>query len=118
MRDTLYLVDGPVKKKVLGLAVGRGGGAGSPGGTYRLSERQLKDKSSSREVSSVDKLSELREFLWCDHVGVSIQSVFKEYSHVSLLSPRAVHIVVEQGKVKVLCHSCFCTAMQTRLKLQ
>jgi len=62
----------------------------------------------------VDNLRELREFLWCDHASVTIQSVTPEYAHVGLITTKAVHLVIEQGKVKILCHACFCNAMQLR----
>jgi len=68
-------------------------------------------------VNSVDKLESLREILWCDHAGVMIQSATTGSTHVALLGKRAVHIVVEQQKVKILCHSCFVDAMQERLSL-
>jgi hypothetical protein len=65
----------------------------------------------------VDNLRELREFLWCDHAPVTIQSVTGTYAHVALSSPKGLHLVVEDGKVKILCHACFCGAMQVRFKL-
>ena len=65
----------------------------------------------------MDNLHELREFLWCDHASVTIQSASKEYTHVALSTTKAVHLVIEGGKVKILCHNCFCLAMQVRFDL-
>ncbi len=62
----------------------------------------------------MDNVKQLREFLWCNHAPVSVQSVTKDYAHVSMLTDKAIHIVIEENKVKILCHSCFCDAMQKR----
>jgi hypothetical protein len=66
----------------------------------------------------VDNLRELKEFVWCDHSPVSIKGFTGEYTHVALMTSKAVHIVCEQGKVKILCHSCFVDAMKVRFSLQ
>lgn len=68
-------------------------------------------------MNSVDNLRELREFVWCDHVALSIQGYGPEYTHAAIIGGKAVHIVAEQGKVKFLCHSCFTMAMQERFNL-
>lgn len=65
----------------------------------------------------MDNLRELREFVWCNHVALSIQGYGPEYTHAALIGTRAVHIVCEQGKVKFLCHECFTIAMQERFNL-
>lgn len=65
----------------------------------------------------MDKFETLRQMVWCDHAGVTIQSATKGTTHVGLLGGKAVHVVIEEGKVKILCHQCFCDAMQLRFKL-
>lgn len=68
-------------------------------------------------MSSVDNLKQLRELLWCDHSGVALQAMTEGYTHVAVYNLLAVHIVVEQGKVKILCHACYILAMKVRFKL-
>jgi len=63
----------------------------------------------------VDNLRELKELKWCDHSPVVIQSYLADgYTHVSMHGGIATHLVVEKGTVKILCHACFCSAMQLR----
>lgn len=111
-------MDGQVNKKVLSLVAGRGGGAGSPSEGAPAVRTRYAEIFSRRGVNSVDISHELGEILWCDHAGVSVQGFTREYTHVALLSIKAVHIVVELKKVKVLCHDCFVKAMQVRFDLQ
>lgn len=63
----------------------------------------------------MDNLNGLREIKWCDHAGVSLNSAFTGRAHVSVMHHKAVHIVVEDGIVKIICHSCFVHAMQVGL---
>ena len=63
-------------------------------------------------MNSVDNLRQLKEFLWCDHVGLSIQSYGPVTMHAALVSKAAVHIVLEDGKIKVICHGCWVANQQ------
>jgi len=62
-----------------------------------------------------DKSNSLREFLWCDHAPVGVPTLKDGVAHLVILPERSVHLVVEQGKIKILCHPCFCVATQVRL---
>lgn len=75
----------------------------------------LKKSSISSRGDSVDNLQTLREMLWCDHVKLIFQDGSPYSTHVALLSKQDVHIIIESGKVKLLCHECFVTAMKVRL---
>jgi len=63
----------------------------------------------------VDKGKNLKEFVWCDHAPVGFPTLTAGVAHLAILPERAVHIVVEEGKVKILCHSCFVAATQIRI---
>jgi hypothetical protein len=66
-------------------------------------------------VNSVDNL--VSQALWCDHVAA--KGMFLGSERISLLlSPRqttAVHIVVEEGNVKLMCTACYMKAVQIPL---
>jgi hypothetical protein len=68
-----------------------------------------------RGVNSVDNA--VSQALWCDHVAAKGMFLGSERLSI-LLSPRqmtAVHIVVEEGKVKMMCTSCYMKAVQIPL---
>ena len=65
-----------------------------------------------REVNSVDK-SPVSEAIWCDEVLA--RGMFVGENRLSVVLQRgqgAVHIVVEEGKVKLMCTSCYMKAVQ------
>ena len=66
-------------------------------------------------MNSVDKLAS--QAIWCDHVSAKGMFIGSERTSL-LLSPRqttAVHIVVEEGKVKLMCTACYMKAVQIPL---
>lgn len=60
-------------------------------------------------VDTVDNLAKLHELLWCKHVDVMPQRMFGHATtiHAYLRGKAAAHIVVEGGKVTLLCNSCW-----------
>jgi len=62
----------------------------------------------------VYNLHELKQFVWCNHAVLVIQSHTPEYTHANLITTKAVHLIMEQSKLKILCHTCFVAAQQLR----
>lgn len=65
----------------------------------------------------MDTGDNIKEAKWCDHVKAAGFWQPGEYSTVLVDTPH-VHIVVEQGVVKILCGLCFYKAIDLREKLK
>jgi hypothetical protein len=69
-------------------------------------------------VNSVDSGENLAEVVWCDHVSAHGQWFSdQKVPAVSIYQPRGkkIWLVVEGGKVKVMCETCFMIAVQRPL---
>jgi len=65
-------------------------------------------------VNSVDKLTEIK---WCDHVHVSVDFL-KATVPTALITSPVTYLIVEEGKIKLLCGNCLRTALAHRLDLR
>jgi hypothetical protein len=59
---------------------------------------------SRREVNSVDNL---KEMIACDHLSVVWQPLLNTNVPHAWIRSKAMYVVVEEGKVKLLCPDCF-----------
>jgi hypothetical protein len=66
-------------------------------------------------VNSVDSVDNLREVVWCDHVQINKHQHIGSSTFDATLKGRT-HIVIEEGKVKLLCDHCY--ALSLNLPLQ
>jgi hypothetical protein len=80
----------------------------------RQSEPHLTFKSSRSTVNSVDN-GDKKEFVWCDHVAAKGYRVDSRYPAILRISSRGVNLIVEEGKIKVLCDTCLMKALQVPL---
>lgn len=71
------------------------------------SEREDKSRSA---VDSVDKLNEIK---WCDHVYVSVDFL-KASVPTALITSPLTYLIVEDGKIKLLCGNCLRVALAHR----
>lgn len=62
-------------------------------------------------MGTVDKLNEIT---WCDHVHVSVDFL-KASVPTALISSPLTYLIVEEGKIKLLCGNCLRTALAHRL---
>ena len=61
-----------------------------------------------------DSVDNLTAIVWCDHLAVVPQPmILTNVRHAWLKKP--CYLVVEDGKIKLLCSSCWCKAVQTHL---
>jgi hypothetical protein len=74
----------------------------------------LREEKSRSAVKSVDN-EEKKEFVWCDHILASGYRVDRRYPAILRISTRGANLIVEEGKVKVLCDSCLMKGLQTPL---
>jgi len=54
----------------------------------------------------------LTEVLWCNHVPVAAGNIRTESHHIVIYHNKPTHLVIEMGKLKILCESCFMKASQ------
>lgn len=57
---------------------------------------------------------DIREAVWCDHVTAFGQWIHGTRPAIVVTTPR-IHIIIEEGKVKLLCPQCFLKAVQLPL---
>lgn len=65
-------------------------------------------------MDTVDKVSEIK---WCDHIHVSVDFLKAQVPTALITSP-VTYLIIEEGKVKLLCGNCLRTALAHRLDLR
>jgi hypothetical protein len=58
----------------------------------------------------VDTVDKITEAVWCDHVEAKGTWLHGKKPAICISCPKT-HIVIEEGKVKILCQSCYFTAV-------
>jgi hypothetical protein len=107
---TLDLVASDVKRKMSKWRwQGRGGGS-----VAESDFGEEKIRSAVKTVDSVDKLTEIK---WCDHVHVNVD-VLKATVPTALITSPVTYLIVEEGKIKLLCGNCLRQALSLRLDLR
>jgi len=63
--------------------------------------------------SAVDTGDKLTEIKWCDHIHVSVDYL-KTSVPTALITSPVTYLVVEEGKIKLLCGNCLRAALLHR----
>lgn len=64
-------------------------------------------------METVDSVDKIREAVWCDHVKAG--GVWYFGGRVLKVWNAPINIVIEEGKVKLLCDACYYDGLQIRL---
>lgn len=62
----------------------------------------------------MDRVDNFNQIKWCDHVDVTCDYLKAGVPTALILSP-VTYMIVEDGKIKLLCGSCLRTALSLRL---
>jgi len=65
-------------------------------------------------VDSVETVDKIKEARWCEHVKANGSWIYGSKPCIVVATPH-VHMVIEDGIVKILCARCFLVAVQTPL---
>lgn len=63
-------------------------------------------------MNSVNSVDNFREFVWCQHVRALGRVVNNSLPGILQVDTPGVHLVTEEGKIKVLCAPCLLKALQ------
>lgn len=65
-------------------------------------------------VNNGDMRAWVSEIVWCDHVVVHQLWYAQQQNHVFTIKNRDIKLVVEEGKIKLVCETCFMKGCQVQ----